>query len=664
LIAALWNTADDDALYLYRSTDGGANWSSLHEEQSFFTSDLSGPPGLFITPDDHIFVTGRGGVYLMWGVFTWDGTTTVTLQSKDYVTYPTGIYQADMVVTKIGSDWYVHLWYAHSPSGWLYRIEKCSSAYAWSNAKAPVYIAFDAPLGLEDLSAIDFHHTGDGITVAENVTHTYLAWYSPTNNVIQFMKITAVTGTPSWSYNATRTLKTGLTTDAKVSVLYDGDGHVMVPYYDETNKQVGLLERDESDTTTTVKATSPAHTQTGAVTVNTSYSMDQDGNIIAAIYNTVDNKIETCKWTRSSNTWDGSWTTDYTEGSLSGGVFRVVRHGYLSNRQGIIYLDGSDVNWLTLRSINDAPTAPTWDSPVDGNPGDVDLTLPLDWTFNDPNSGDTQSAYTARRKIGSGGSWNYWNGSTWQGSEDGSTKIASSVTSLTLASSWGSGSDDEHYYGVKTWDAADAGPSSWSDDLRVVPSVKVNPSIDQPPDLSTVTSAIFDVEWSVTEQLKYQVQVYDDDGGSPGDVVYDSGVVVSTDDIHTTPFPLNDVTRHVGVQTWNLENLLSTEDVHKVSISYDPPPIPTIVNTITDPVGAIKITVTNPTPGGGEVDTDSNDIYRRVVNDTDDGVRVAAGVIKNGNFIDWAVASGVNYEYRARALNDINQTTTDSEWTT
>jgi hypothetical protein len=58
----------------------------------------------------------------------------------------------------------------------------------------------------------------------------------------------------------------------------------------------------------------------------------------------------------------------------------------------------------------------------------------------------------------------------------------------------------------------------------------------------------------------------------------------------------------------------------------------------------------------------SNNLWRREAGDNSDGIRIAVNVDPNGTFIDWAVASGKSYEYRAEAFGN-NGTSTFSEWT-
>ena len=301
-------------------------------------------------------------------------------------------------------------------------------------------------------------------------------------------------------------------------------------------------------------------------------------------------------------------------------------------------------------SFNQTPTAPTWDSPTDGSTQDVDEAVVLDWTFNDPDGGDTQSAYRLRRTITA--TVTYWNGSTWQASADASTKITSTTSSHTLAASWGSDSDADHKYAVATWDNSDAGPSPFSSDLRLVPSAQDNPTITTPtptgtPTISSTTSAVVVSDTSSTSDM------------DAGTLEYDSGVVVTGTKSDVADFPTNSVTRYVRVMTWNDEGLASDIDEVDVSVSYTPPSTPTLVNTSGTPTGAVTVTITNPGAGATEV---SNDVYRRVGDDSTTEIRIATGVAVDGAYIDYTVASGVTYKYLARCFAD-NGTYADSAWT-
>jgi hypothetical protein len=96
--------------------------------------------------------------------------------------------------------------------------------------------------------------------------------------------------------------------------------------------------------------------------------------------------------------------------------------------------------------------------------------------------------------------------------------------------------------------------------------------------------------------------------------------------------------------------------VRTFAVSYTPPATPTFTTTAQN--GYIAIAVTNPAPTGSEPTVVTNDLYRRISGATA-WERIKTGIANNGTYSDYAVASGVTYEYKVRA-NGNNETTADS----
>jgi hypothetical protein len=65
---------------------------------------------------------------------------------------------------------------------------------------------------------------------------------------------------------------------------------------------------------------------------------------------------------------------------------------------------------------------------------------------------------------------------------------------------------------------------------------------------------------------------------------------------------------------------------------------------------------------GFKPDLASQDLYRRVVGESGDGIRVATGLVSGATYDDYTATSGVAYEYRARAFG-VNGTIIDGAWT-
>jgi hypothetical protein len=121
-------------------------------------------------------------------------------------------------------------------------------------------------------------------------------------------------------------------------------------------------------------------------------------------------------------------------------------------------------------------------------------------------------------------------------------------------------------------------------------------------------------------------------------------------------FPVNNRTEHIQVRTF-YDGLWSPWRSHRVLVAYTAPAVPIV--TLTTGAHYITVSVSNPTPVGTQPTVTSWDIYRAVAGYESAAIRVAAGV--SADWIDYAIASGVDYSYRARAIGSTGATTY-SEW--
>src|SRR4030095_14622021 len=99
----------------------------------------------------------------------------------------------------------------------------------------------------------------------------------------------------------------------------------------------------------------------------------------------------------------------------------------------------------------------------------------------------------------------------------------------------------------------------------------------------------------------------------------------------------------IQLTTANNEGLASTTQTRNFTVAYTPPATPTIVATPMVSAGYIRVSITNPTPGGGQPTVAGNDVWRRVAGTTA-VIRLAANVVNNGTVNDWKSISGVTYE--------------------
>lgn len=522
----------------------------------------------------------------------------------------------------------------------------------------------------------------------------------------------------------------------------------------------------------------------------------------------VDRDADTGVWT--------SWTSVTTTDIMGTPPNQYsIRRGSSGNAKHDVYTAHAGApNTLvhTAQSLSYAPNSPTWDTAAiginSGEAADVDRSLRLAWVFSDPDPADTQSAYALSRQIGAG-ALAYYRASdgTWQATEQ---KNVSASSTVTLPIGWGSGSDAATAFSAKVWDSADVA-SAYGTAFVVVPSVKVNPTLDSPTDGGTVTEASVTAQWTASEQVGYRVGMvplsanlvlnpyletnannwsgsggtvarstaqfhsgaasllltpdgvtatvqarsnagtaaegvryivrgwvrcavarditvrfrFLDGGGSAiadsgstasgktmavaantwtyfthntvspngtatvqwaveltgtpagshltyvdeawlfaqGLIAHDTGWITDTDRSYTVPASLADgTTWRIQIETRNNEGLYSDADAADFTVDFVEPATPTLTLAPDPGEGWVYVQITNPTPGGGQPVVADQDLYRRIIGSTDDGVRIAAGLASGAVHADWQAVSDVAYEYRTDTRGT-NGTQVYSAWT-
>lgn len=573
----------------------------------------------------------------------------------------------DVVAHREGSGWQV--WVAYSITGATAnraRVAKLSvSSGGAVTLDAPNHFAstnYGGTTGDHTYPSIDFHHTGDGKTVQGGTPHLFVVMSSHEVGSFDGIRMSKATySTGSWTWGTERTLDSAnYAASGRLCSVFDGSRLLAAYAKSSAISEVGVVERDAADTATTTRT--PTALSDGAVTgVGVTYDTVADLHLWAI--GTTSDDVKRITYDRSAGSWDGTWTTVATATANADSL--TLKRGNSGNAAEALYTDGSGSPYnivFASAALNQPPTAATWDV-TDNQAHDVAETLTLDWTFNDPNEGDTQSKYALRRQIGAG-SYEYFNAGTtsWGASEVENT---SATTSVALASSWGSDGDSNHKYAVKTWDTAGL-EGSYSSELTVIPSAQDNPTISSPADSGTVTSPSVTVTWSATTQTAYKARLLSDADAQ----LETSGWVTSTSTSHAFSYSLANSTDYkVEVATRNDEGLASDADTHTFSVSFTPPSTPTITVTGSNANAYITVAITNPGAGATE---DYNDVFVRLASSEDradidrpvggDGIRIAAGVAVDGSFIDRAVAGGKDYEYMVRCYADTGATA-DSAWT-
>jgi hypothetical protein len=655
---------------LWYSTDDGATWAE-NTNARLLTGSATDQPNasIFIDSGDHLHVVyWNNNTTEMVYANIWTLTTTASWGNVSTVSL--GYSRCDIVAfAEPGGtgNWRVALAYGNWTSQFGGGGSIVLNLYTHNSSGARTASQF--ALGLRQFSipspandgsvrcSLDFRHTGDGKTVASGAPDIWLAMREnmQASGGLYCQKFTWATGN-TWTAGTTRTLVSGSTAD-QLSACWDGTRFLV-------GHNGTVYERDSADTTTTTRTPS-ASPGTNAATVVTYGGVNAD--IYMAVADSASGDPKRIRFNRGAGTWDAAWTTIEAT-TLSSNQSLHLRRSSTGNAIDAIYGTGTSSPYTARFDrvpLNTAPSASTWATAAGA--ADVAASLLVDWNFVDPDAGDTQSAYALRRQIGTG-AYSYWNAatSTWGATE---VKNITSTSQVTLAAGWGADIDPDYKFAVKAWDAADAvGP--YGSELVVTPSALVNPTLTAPAAAAVLSTSATTATWTVAQQQAYRLRLYNSTGVT---TLWDSGWVTDTvARARSIDFVLaNSTTYQAGIQTRNAESLASTEARNTFSVSYTAPATPTLTTVAGTPAGAITITITNPTPTGSQPAVSSNELWVRVaaggsadgerpVGGT--GVRIRTGLANNAAVIDWAAASGRNYQYLVRAIG-ANGTTADSAWT-
>lgn len=203
---------------------------------------------------------------------------------------------------------------------------------------------------------------------------------------------------------------------------------------------------------------------------------------------------------------DGSHSYDFTDVAASTAC--KIRIRTKDTLAAYSAWDQSDANFTIEH--NRAPYAPLLVSPANGSAADLNAGFVLDWTPQDPDAGDSQSAYRLRRKVEGAAAYEYWNATTaaFQSTEITNTSSTSQVTYAPAV--WPNGST--YNFSVATRDSQGAdGP--YATDFTVTAST--GPMVDVTAPAGTVTTTTRPmVDWTYSDlendpQQSYLVRVFD-----------------------------------------------------------------------------------------------------------------------------------------------------------
>jgi hypothetical protein len=351
----------------------------------------------------------------------------------------------------------------------------------------------------------------------------------------------------------------------------------------------------------------------------------------------------------ASNSSDSITVVDVSNPSSPTVVGSVIS-ATLDGAYGVAYSDGycyvaaSNANQLVVVEATPSrtPYAPTLVTPANGAVLDFQRDQVFDWQFNDPDTGDTQSAYNfAYRPSGASA----WVETGWLGTGLSQRTIVAGTFTV-----------GGYEWRVRTRDSQGL-ESPWSTTgFFTTDYAPAGPSITDPVNGATIITPEYTVVWSVPDQDAYQLQVLDE----AETVLFDTGQVDQpTARSRVVQFPDNQVTRSIRVRVL-YGGLWSPWYTVTVTVSYTPPAVPFVVTVEEPDLGSISVSAVHPAPVDPEPTVVSWDVWVR--GGPEGEIRLAAGLPPSADYRWWLPVSGVDYEFRARAVGD-NGTASWSEWT-
>jgi hypothetical protein len=431
---------------------------------------------------------------------------------------------------------------------------------------------------------------------------------------LRMVKLSWQGSSVGWSGpSSSQTIRSGLTAQDYCAGRWDGSQWLMPVISPDDATVVRVYQRNQANTLTTSYDT-PTHPTGNIRTLSCNYDA-VNKNIRVYATGTSTAVLYFVDYTRASSTW-GAWATVTATAVLGTPPteWGVRRGGSSGNaRMDVITAASGAPNTVThtAQTGTSTPSTPTWDTTTvpyfNGGAADVAASLTLDWTFTDPDPGDTQGSYALSRQIGAG-TLSYWSaaGSTWGASE---VQNSSATTAVTLASGWAAASDANYTYRVKVWDSTGTPSAAYSAGLVIVPSAKVNPTITAPTAAQVLNTDQVTVTWTVSEQTTRRVRLSTNPGGL---VVFDSGFEADSSTSYTVPNRLATGTGWtVELTTKNLEGLASTAQTRSFTVVYAPPPAMISTVTAVPASGWMLVTPSSLAAVGVQPTIVLADLYRR-----------------------------------------------------
>jgi len=605
---------------IFKSSNNGASWSG--PIASVTRTNLQEVSGLFMDSNGHIHVLTRvyesGTDRVFYMRLQANATTFDTEQLVVGASAATAglVYTGlDVVAFKLSSTWYVHMAVGthNGTSGGVTLFSATVSStntFTVRNTLVSGYRQWlNGPDGIVH-PTIMFEHTGDGKTTNGSPA-LWAVWGRAT---VYTARLTWASG-PVWVSPNTNTppaVSSLSPSQPSNTAVYDAHSSiVLIPY--PVSSVVRIAERNV-DNTTQAQRDTPTHTAGTVKHCAISVSAATSNMRVYAV-GTSDSKLYYVDYNRGADTW-GAWTA-VSASAIVGATstsYSVRRTNYGNGHfDSAIATGSSPYNLIsTSDTASGAPKVPALSAPANGVAQDVNAALPFTWNFTADDPSETQDSYALRKTLSS--VVTYWNASssTWVGSE---VFNSSGTSGVTLASGWGSTSDANHFYAVKVKGTISGLSTNYSSQVQVQPSAKDNPTITSPS--ASPTSALITVSWTVATQSAYRIQLT-----KAGVSVRDTGWVTSTATSLDLPDTLLAAAYVLTVTTRNNKGLTGDPQTLNFTPAYTGPAVTSPTVAAFNTLGIIRATLTNPDPTQPQPLVVANDVYRRVIGDTGNGVKV------------------------------------------
>lgn len=522
-----------------------------------------------------------------------------------------------------------------------------SPASSWDSASAVVTpSSAPGPLNV----SIDFQHDGTGKTHA-GVPSIFFSWLDMDAGVTAGLRMRKATWTSAntWSLGTERQIDNRLCrySDFQSTLngfwhngFYDGTRYVMVGVAQLDNPATDfkffIYERNAADSATTQRlyaSSDELEHNNGAATY------DYAGNVIVhdTFISTAPQTLNRWLWTRATGVLTSTEAFSYTgSGTTGANTPRInMKRGPFGGFTEWIGEQNGNAVIYGQNAVNKPPTAPTIFSP-NGVSIAVNAEQDFTWSFNDPDSGDFETAHDIRYRVSGTTPWTTLINQT--GSAGRHTFASGTFTTAT-----------NYEWQVATYDSSGL-VGAWSSTATFSGVTgPATPTWIAPAPGGVISVANPTLQWSTITHTSYQIQVLN---GTT--VLYDSAEVVSAANQFTFTgggyFP-NGAARTLRVRLKNSSNVWGGWTENAVTVSYTVPANPTITTSFVDSsaIGvphALTATLVNPAPSGSQPTVTSWDLHVREVGDTSTGVRIAKG-LTNG-----AVAT-VWYEPKASTSYEI-----------